>query len=163
MNPRIKQAQPKRFPFSALPCPNLFLFFVVKCPQNNPHTLFVQIHRFQSSSYKYQPMFVSMPVHRQGSCPYYPAVVACRDREPLRLALAYYSRQQCVRVHAVNPLRSSPAPLSRKALVEQREDFCHIELDVLQVQIFLTLLLHFEQVVEFQIQLQKAPVTALVV
>lgn len=50
------------------------------------------------------------------------------------------------------PFDRSPASFSREAFIQQREHFCHIELDILQIQIFLALFLHFEQIVELQIQ-----------
>lgn len=44
-----------------------------------------------------------------------------------------------------------PALLPGKALVQQREDLGHVEQDVLEVEGFLVVLLHFEQVVELKI------------
>lgn len=95
------------------------------------------------------------------SYPYYPVV--CVELTSRRSVLECSSTLPGVCVLIFGSFRSSPASLSRETLVEQREDFRHIELDVLQVQVFLALLLHLEQIVEFQIQLQKTPVTALVV
>lgn len=50
----------------------------------------------------------------------------------------------------------SPAFLPREALVEQGQDLRHVELHVFQIQVFLIVLLHLEQVVEFEIKLQQA-------
>jgi hypothetical protein len=48
-------------------------------------------------------------------------------------------------------MSSLPALLSRKSLVEENEHFGDIELNILQVQIFLVILLHLQQVVKLQI------------
>ena len=49
--------------------------------------------------------------------------------------------------------RSLPPLLPREPLVKQREDLGDVELHVLQVQIVLVVLLHLEQVVEFEVEL----------
>lgn len=147
-----EQAQPKRsrFPFHSQ---SLFLFVNIRNP-----SLFVQMHRW---IFLVQPPYSLRAGPRSRSCPYYPVV--CVELVSRRSILESRFRLPDIRVLVVGSLRSSPAPLSREALVQQREDFRHIELDVLQIQVFLALLLHLEQVVELQVQLQKTPVTALVV
>lgn len=56
-----------------------------------------------------------------------------------------------------------PSLFAREALVEKNKHFRDVELDVLEVKVFLVVLLHFEQIVELEIQLEQAPVAALVV
>jgi hypothetical protein len=48
------------------------------------------------------------------------------------------------------------ALLSGKPLVQQRQHLGHVELDVFQVEIFLVVLLHLQQIVQFEIQLQQS-------
>jgi hypothetical protein len=121
-------------------------------------------------SYKYivssLPFSCNSPVRCMPSPPsrFMPILVDCmhRAREPL-VESSILFQAAGDRVVIVGSVRSSPASLSRETLVEQRKDFRHVELNVLQVQVFLALLLHLQQVVELQIQLQKTPITALVV
>ncbi|KAJ8602763.1 hypothetical protein MRB53_042349 [Persea americana] len=47
---------------------------------------------------------------------------------------------------------------SRKALVEECEHSGDIEEDVFKVKFFLIVLLHFEKVVELEVELKQAPV-----
>lgn len=56
-----------------------------------------------------------------------------------------------------------PPLLPGKPFVQQYKDFRHVELDVFQVQVFLIVLLHLEQVVELEVQLKKPAVAAFVV
>jgi hypothetical protein len=56
-----------------------------------------------------------------------------------------------------------PSLLSCEALVEEDEDFRDIELDVLEIKVFLVVLLHLEQIVELEIQLQQSSVATFVV
>jgi len=51
---------------------------------------------------------------------------------------------------------SSPSLLSCEPLVEQGEDFRDVESDVLKIQVLLSLLLHLKQIVELEIELEKA-------
>ena len=53
-----------------------------------------------------------------------------------------------------------PALLPSEALVEQSQDLGNVELDVFQVKFVLVILLHLEQVIQLQIQLKKASVSA---
>jgi hypothetical protein len=47
-----------------------------------------------------------------------------------------------------------PASLPCKLLVEMNEQLRHIELHVLEIEIFLAVFLHLEQVVELQVKFQ---------
>lgn len=49
-----------------------------------------------------------------------------------------------------------PTLLSRKTSVEQPQYFRNVELDVFEIEIFLVVFLHLEQVVQLQIQFQEA-------
>jgi hypothetical protein len=53
-----------------------------------------------------------------------------------------------------------PPLLSREAFVEQSEDFWDVELDIFQVQVFLVVLLHLEEIVEFEIKLEQSTIPA---
>ncbi len=56
-----------------------------------------------------------------------------------------------------NPL---PSLLAGKSLVQERKDLGHAELYVFKVQLLLSVLLHFEQIVELEIEFQQAPITS---
>lgn len=49
-----------------------------------------------------------------------------------------------------------PALLPREPLVQQCEDLGDVELNVLQIQIVLAVFLHFEQIVQLQIQFEES-------
>lgn len=51
------------------------------------------------------------------------------------------------------PRGTSPTALACKSLVEQGKHLGHVELDVLEIEVFLVVLLHFEQIVELQVEL----------
>jgi hypothetical protein len=51
-----------------------------------------------------------------------------------------------------------PALLPCEPLVQQIEHLRDVELDVLKIQIFLVVLLHFEQIVKLEIELEKSSV-----
>jgi hypothetical protein len=59
--------------------------------------------------------------------------------------------------------RVLPALFARKPLVQQHKHLANVELHVLEIQIFLVIFLHLEQVVELEIELQQAAIPALVV
>ena len=52
----------------------------------------------------------------------------------------------------------SPALLSGEALVEKVEHLGDVELDVFQIQILLVVFLHFEKIIQFEVELEKASV-----
>lgn len=52
----------------------------------------------------------------------------------------------------------SPSLLASKSLVEQCEHFGDIELHVFEIELILVVLLHLQQVVEFEVKLQKTTV-----
>lgn len=52
----------------------------------------------------------------------------------------------------------SPSLLAREALVQESKHFCDVELDVLEIEVLLTVLLHFEEIVEFEVELQQASI-----
>ena len=56
-----------------------------------------------------------------------------------------------------NP-RGLPALLPCEAFVQQCQHLGDVELDVFEIQIVLVILLHLEQVVELQIELEETPV-----
>lgn len=56
-----------------------------------------------------------------------------------------------------------PALLASEALIQEHEHLGNVELDVLQIQVFLVVLLHLQQIVQLQVQLEQAAVAALVV
>lgn len=56
-----------------------------------------------------------------------------------------------------------PSLLPCKSLVEEDQDFGHVELYVLEVEIFLVVLLHLQKIVQLQIKLEETAVPALVV
>ena len=51
-----------------------------------------------------------------------------------------------------------PAFLPCKSLVEKCKHLRHVKLDILEIQILLIILLHLEQIVKFEVELQKPPV-----
>ncbi len=53
-----------------------------------------------------------------------------------------------------------PPFLPRKALVEQCQDLGNVELDVFQIQVVLVVLLHLQEVVELEIELEETPVAS---
>lgn len=55
---------------------------------------------------------------------------------------------------------SLPPLLPCEPLVQQRKHFRDVELDVLQVKVFLVVLLHLEQVVQFEVKLKQTSVAA---
>lgn len=52
-----------------------------------------------------------------------------------------------------------PALLPSEPLVQKGKNFRYVELDILEVQLVLSVLLHFQEIVELEIELQKASVT----
>lgn len=48
-----------------------------------------------------------------------------------------------------------PALLSRKALVEQGQDFRNIELHIFKVKVFLIVFLHLQEIVKLQVEFQQ--------
>jgi hypothetical protein len=48
--------------------------------------------------------------------------------------------------------RASPPLLPCEAFVEKSQDFRDIELDILEIKIFLIVLLHFKQIIELQVK-----------
>lgn len=50
--------------------------------------------------------------------------------------------------------------LPRKPLVEQYKHFGNVKLHIFQVEVVLAILLHFQQIVQLEIQFQKTPRTA---
>lgn len=48
-----------------------------------------------------------------------------------------------------------PALLTREAFVQKRKHLGDIELNIFQVKVFQAVLLHLEQIVEFEVQLQQ--------
>jgi hypothetical protein len=58
-------------------------------------------------------------------------------------------------IYAMNVLRlipCSPRLLSCKAFVEQVEDFCDVELDVFEVEVFLIVFLHLKKIVQLEVE-----------
>lgn len=53
-----------------------------------------------------------------------------------------------------------PPLLPGKALVEQRKDLGDVELDIFQVKVVLVVLLHLEQIVELEVELEQATITS---
>lgn len=53
-----------------------------------------------------------------------------------------------------------PPLLAGESLVEKGEHLGHVELDVFEVELVLVVLLHLEQVVELEVQLQEPAVSA---
>ena len=53
-----------------------------------------------------------------------------------------------------------PALLPREALVQEGEHLGDVELDVFQVKIVLVVFLHFQQIVELEIQLEETSVAS---
>ena len=53
-----------------------------------------------------------------------------------------------------------PSFLSGEALVEQSQDLGYIELDIFEVEVLLIVLLHFQQVIELQVEFEEAPISA---
>ncbi len=53
-----------------------------------------------------------------------------------------------------------PPLLPRKPLVKQRQHLGHVELHVLEVEVVLVVLLHLEQVVQLEVQLEQAAVAS---
>ena len=49
-------------------------------------------------------------------------------------------------------VRRSPSFLACEALVKEREDFGHVKLDIFEVEGFLIVLLHFEEIVELEVE-----------
>lgn len=56
-----------------------------------------------------------------------------------------------------------PSLLSCEALVQEDEHLAHVELYVFEIKVLLVVLLHFEQVVQLEVQFEKTPVAAFVV
>jgi hypothetical protein len=50
----------------------------------------------------------------------------------------------------------SPLPtfLPRESFVQQRQDFCNVELHIFEIEVVLVVFLHLEQVVKLQIELK---------
>jgi hypothetical protein len=119
-------------------------------------TLIVQIHRF--GFLVHPPSLRASPAIKIVSILL--GLYAFSSRAGSRTSISF---QTAFGIQCIDSFPRSPASLPREALVEQCEDFRHIELHVLQVQILLAFFLHLEQIVQLQIQLQKTPVTALVV
>ena len=63
-----------------------------------------------------------------------------------------------VAIHRTHKAPNSPPFLAREALVQQRQHFGDVELDVFEVEGFLVVLLHLEQIVEFEVELEQAAV-----
>lgn len=55
---------------------------------------------------------------------------------------------------------SLPPLLSGKALIQEREDLGHIELDVFKVKLVLAIFLHLKQIVKLEVKFQKSAVAA---
>lgn len=55
-----------------------------------------------------------------------------------------------------------PPLLPGESLVEKRKDLGDVELDILQIQVILVVLLHFQKVIELEVELKEAPVSPLV-
>lgn len=55
-----------------------------------------------------------------------------------------------IRLH--HAVQRSPSFLACEALVEEREDFWDVELDIFEIEGFLIVLLHFEEIVEFEVE-----------
>lgn len=53
-----------------------------------------------------------------------------------------------------------PALLSRESLIQQSKNFGNVELNVLQIKIFLILLLHFEEIIKFEIEFEQTSSTS---
>lgn len=63
--------------------------------------------------------------------------------------------------HIVSPASSQlPVLLPCKSLVEQGQDFWHIELNVFKIQFIMVVLLHFQEIVQLEIKLQESSVPA---
>lgn len=52
-----------------------------------------------------------------------------------------------------------PTLLPSEPLVQKGENFRYVKLDVLKVQLFLSVFLHFQKIVKLQIELQEAAIT----
>jgi hypothetical protein len=63
--------------------------------------------------------------------------------------MPFFSQPRC-------PPPALPAFLPGKALVEQSQDFRDVELHVFQVEVFLVIFLHLQQIVKLQIQFQQS-------
>lgn len=53
-----------------------------------------------------------------------------------------------------------PALLPCKPLIKKREHSRNVKLDILEIEIFKVVLLHLQQIVKLEVQLQKATSTA---
>lgn len=53
-----------------------------------------------------------------------------------------------------------PPLLSCEPLVQESEDFWYVELNILKIKIVLVVLLHLEQVVEFEIEFEQSAISA---
>jgi hypothetical protein len=52
-----------------------------------------------------------------------------------------------------------PPFLPGESLIQKGKNFRHVELDIFEVQLFLSIFLHFQKIVELEIELQKATIT----
>lgn len=53
-----------------------------------------------------------------------------------------------------------PTLLSCKSLIKKGEHLGHVELHILQIKIFLVVLLHFEKVIQFEVELEQTAVAS---
>ena len=60
---------------------------------------------------------------------------------------------------AVGEVADLPALLASKPLVQECQNLGDIELDILKIKVLEVVFLHFQQVIEFQIKLQKSAST----
>lgn len=51
----------------------------------------------------------------------------------------------------------SPTLLPGEALVQEGQHFSHVELNVLEIEIFLLVFLHHKQIIELQVEFEKSP------